>query len=638
MVKGEVSIKLIITSRNEHFEIEKPADVVLFWNSYQEEGNFLSLPKIVEERREELREKVLDWVFQTGQSFTENSQFKSSNQMKNALKAWQFSPIAVKDPWICPEFGLAVKMLALEGLLLRLRPNEVVVNLTNLKVCASVSQLVQALEIDLSNIDTDRFMPLGRGVFRRVVNLSKVTFGAVRSVAGFTRFVANRWHLRKHRVMGGPVGRKELVLCNYFINFQFNSSEKGSSRFTSNYWGQIPELFAERGWNINWLHIYILNKNSASQNKNKTLVQRLNQNSENRETHRFLESTLSLKLFFKTISRAVGVWISLSRSLGLEKSFPALGNFIDSKLLFKDVYLRGLFSAEFLVNILRESLFDKFFQQVPDQQLLLYLFENQPWEQSLVRSWRAHHSSLAVGVFHDAPKFWNLRLYSHQKSNKNWDSQLEWSPNLLAVNSPRMIKTLQNFGISEHRLVEIEAARYLKFQDSYVSRHIKRQGGNPRVMIVPDGRAKVTEQMIFLIKQLHRSVLEKLDWSIKFHPNYIISREKLNFPVFCEVIEMPLDEVLSGVDIVLVSGDTSACIDAVLSGCRVIVVRNSADLNFSPMLGDLNTSFVDSPQSLENALISRSTKDGDHLDSPYFFIDQRLSRWKKLETKVSETI
>ena len=144
MVKEDFSIKLIITSENEHCEIEKPADLILFWNSYQEGGNFLSLPKIVEERREELREKVLDWVFQTGQSFTENSQFKSSNQMKNALKAWQFSPIAVKDPWICPEFGLAVKMLALEGLLLRLRPNEVVVNLTNLKVCASVSQLVQA--------------------------------------------------------------------------------------------------------------------------------------------------------------------------------------------------------------------------------------------------------------------------------------------------------------------------------------------------------------------------------------------------------------------------------------------------------------------------------------------------------------
>jgi len=98
----------------------------------------------------------------------------------------------------------------------------------------------------------------------------------------------------------------------------------------------------------------------------------------------------------------------------------------------------------------------------------------------------------------------------------------------------------------------------------------------------------------------------------------------------CEIVRVPLSEALSGADFVLTSSDTSASIDAAMAGCHVIIIRDPATLNFSPMLGDPQAAFAGSEVQIKNILLSEFKPYAANADSGYFFVGKDLERWKHL--------
>jgi surface carbohydrate biosynthesis protein (TIGR04326 family) len=625
-------MRLLVTSTNERISGDYKYSNLL-WDSYEEGDRLISLPALVESNREEIRKEILSWVFESGQVFMRAQQSRKKNFQKDKVNDWWFSKISLKDPWDSEEFGLAVKLLAVEKFLIDTHPDTIEIKVRDAKIRLALSQLSAALGIKVILSSTVSLRADGKFALRSL-SLFRLFLSCVRSFFGFALFLKGRWNLREKNRFRSEEKSKELVLCNYFVNFDTVSDKTSDPFFHSSYWGDVPRLFREDGWKINWLHIFMINNNVGSAAESVKYARTLNQNFGVDETHTFLESALSWRVVFKTLSDVARSWIETFRILKSPKIFPVLGQHINANYLFFEECRKGFFSTNFFVNTLRSHLFEDYFRYLSDQRLLLYLCENQSWEKTLVHSWRNRFKNPIVGVFHFVPKFWDLRLYNDSRANAahaRWD---HLTPDFWAVNSPGMLEMQKNLGVSPGRMLPVEAVRY----QVGAKADIRRESRSPRkkILILTDFRESVSDQMLSLIKSVNHSTLRQFDWSIKFHSNFELSHQELSFPVECRITSEPLESELKNTDIALVSSDTSAGVDAAIAGCTILIIRDPTSLNYSPMSKDSEVGFIDSALELEKKI---QTKLGAYRwknKNPYVFLDPDLTKWKDLISRFSQ--
>ncbi|MDC1071579.1 hypothetical protein OAR43_00020 [Gammaproteobacteria bacterium] len=625
-------MRLLVTSTNEGLS-NGYRDVNLLWDSYEEGDRIISLPGLVELNREEIRTEVLSWVYESGQAFMRAQQSRKINSQNNKVNDWWFSKISLKDPWDSEEFGLAAKLLAVEKFLIDAHPDVVEIKVKDTRIRSVLAQVSADLGIKVIlsnnvNLRTDVKFVL------RTRSLLRLSLSCLRSFFGFFRFLKERWKLRVTSRVWAEAKSKELVLCNYFINFDTGLDTTSPQFFDSKYWGEVPRLFQDEGWKINWLHIFMTNNKIGSAAESMKHINALNQAMGGQESHTFLESALSWRIVFKTLSDVLGSWIETVRILKSTEIFPVLGHNVGANHLFFEEFRKGFFSTNFFVSTLRLHLFEHYFRHVPKQQLVLYLYENQSWEKALIHSWRNCSNRPIVGVFHFVPKFWDLRLYNDPRANDDHAKVSHFTPDFWAVNSPGMLEIQKILGVSASRLLQVEAVRY----QVGAKTNIRPASKSPKkkVLILTDFRQSVSDQMLLLIKGVNYSTLRQFDWSIKFHSNFELSKEDLAFPVDCQITSETLKSELETTDIVLVSSDTSASVDAALAGCAILIIRDPTSLNFSPMSNDSGVVFIDSSLELEKKIKTKLRAYRWEDDNPYLFLSPNLIKWKDLISKFSQ--
>ena len=602
-------------------------DKIICWTGYSESDNLLSLSHFVENHREELRAQILAWLFSLSQSVVSGDRLETIFSTRSDDSDWWLSGLASKSPWDSAGLVTAVKLAALEKLLLQLQPSHIDIDIQDKEIGVTVRDLAEATGIcsSLRHIQPDAYVR--RNWKRRA--LQHPILLALRGVIGFGKFVKARWKLRDSRLSPSRDSQKELLICNYLTNFEVEKKNNmGRPLFQSGFWGDLPNLFADAGWRLNWIHIFMTNGPVESAMKASGFVNNLNEMSGEDETHRILESEISIRIIIDVLFRMIKIWTVLFRLRSMHWRFPVLGRHVNVERILRKDWYAGFLGSEFLVSLLRKRLFDQVLSKMSDQRLCIYLFENQAWEKGLVWAWRKNAHGTLVGVTHASTRFWDLRLHDDPVANARINEHNSHLPDLIAVNSPYTLEEFKTEGFAEDRLVPCEAVRYAWAEGEVQRKPDGNRLNRRRILLLTDSRKGKTDQMLALVRNLTPQTLKKFSWVLKFHPNYVLSSEELSFPAEFSIVDSDMRSALTRVDLVIASSDTSASLDASLVGIRVIILRDGQSLNFSPMLGSPMAQFVDNLSGLETALKEAQDRKVTSLGS-YFFLERGFPRWRQ---------
>ena len=90
---------------------------------------------------------------------------------------------------------------------------------------------------------------------------------------------------------------KNFLIVNYLLNYDSHLLNNGI--YYSDYWGDLPVILKNKGYIINWLHVF----GDSSKNLDQFIKQTnlISNNSNNNEHHFFLENQFNIKIYLQVI-------------------------------------------------------------------------------------------------------------------------------------------------------------------------------------------------------------------------------------------------------------------------------------------------------------------------------------------------
>ena len=267
-------------------------------------------------------------------------------------------------------------------------------------------------------------------------------------------------------------------------------------------------------------------------------------------------------------------------------------------------------------------------QAIPKQKMGFYIYENQPWEFALLHFWRAAGHGNMIGVPHTTQRFWDLRYHRDVRCYDRDPTGLGFPvPNQLAVNGPLSEASLLSGGCPKERLVDVEALRYLHLGQKSTVRKPRPLGLGLRVLICGEFLSDNNVQLCKWIKLAIPNMAENTSFIFKPHPAYPVHEQFLkSLPI--EVRHEPIHDLLKKCDVMFVTGNSGAAVDAFCVGVPVVQMSDGAAFNTSSLRGVAGIIIVNSPEALAEALTNVLTH--EFLPPKLFNLDPDLVRWRQL--------
>ena len=607
---------------------------VLYWRRFDKSPGSISVPSYIESNAERIRSKYLAFIHDLGESKINAKRIIDHLDMGNGFSFWWMTLLAEKCPLKSPGIYDALRLLALEEILIEKKPSRFVCNSANRDTATAIKVLCKNLSIDFSwsaypkkkalwtSQRIYRFLPYPLQGFLSLIKYLKV-----------------RSHLRKLRVPAWFSGDMSILLCSYFIHLDPDKCAKG--RFYSKLWEALPIYIQDKGWRINWLQHFLTSALIPNTEKGVKWLRNFNSDPGKQGYHAFIDSYLSLGI----ILRVVKHWLWLNFISWRLRSIPSAFSPNDSA-----VYLWPVLSHDWktaivgnvgIRNLVLYELFNAALKSIPRQTAGLYICENQGWERAFLHAWHHYGHGQIIGVQHATAPFWHLYYFTDPRSineNKNCAVPL---PHLFAVNGPVAWKEFINGGYPETLLTKVEALRYqniAKAKDKKNKSAKKRIGSKLQVSEMVDINVLVLGDMIpssmhnFLqmIETAMKSIPAGYSFSFKPHPGYDVNLSE--YPALhMTKVNGALDLILSEYDIALSVNSTSAFVDAYQAGLPVIVTLDGAELNLSPLRNQPDVYFVSTPKELAGVILNLKDHTNTYpANENYFFLDEKMPRWNNL--------
>jgi surface carbohydrate biosynthesis protein (TIGR04326 family) len=584
------------------------------WNSYffSKKNSIFSLPKIINENQDNLKSKYLKLIFNLGKIKINDKSLVDCLEIRPNLSYWWMTLLSEKCNGIkSPQIDNAIKLLAFEEWLNSSHYSKILFKSSNVELAEAVRILSHNHGVDFEWYQLKNMSNNYRGIKYLFYKLP-VSFQAL--VWLMNRLI-HRWNLKGAGVREWKNSKATITVVSYLFNLHPESAKKGI--FMSNYWTVLPDELKKNNLASNWLHLYNQDTVLPSSKSARTLINKLNNSDSKDQVHTTLDSFLSIKVVINVLRD----WVVLLRlNLKIKKLLSKSSGFLWP--LMKSDFDSSMLGAIAINNLLNLNLFQKAMSLVPEQDKGFYLQENHAWEYSFISSWRSsNHGACLVGIPHTTIKYWDLRYFfdkqSYSKGIFNCSLPL---PDYVGVNGKDAKKMLISNGYPKHKILEVEALRFLYLKDIETVGAIN----NQQVLILSGNNVK--NQM-----KLLNSANDLLNDSIKFviktdpwNPIILSESQKLRMNLTTDSIS----ELLGKYNVVYTDNITSAAADAFCMGKRVITALDPSKLNQSPLLGYKDVLFVSSPEQLAEALNGFSNF--GHVKRDFFYLDPDLPRWKRL--------
>jgi surface carbohydrate biosynthesis protein (TIGR04326 family) len=428
--RGDVSITLWDSSADP----PEDAGQVYRWNGYAEKDSVHALLQYADTHGERLRRKYLAWVHELGESRIRGKRLIDVLALEDGLSYWWMTLFVEKSPWKSPAIVDAIRLLALEEIVLQEKPDK-------LRLVSANRNLHEVLRGLCRNLDIayewqrvpDKPRPLSlTGIYRALPVPAQ-------ALVNLGRYLWERWPLRRAEKSGWFAGDEALFVCSYFTYMVPHQAVAG--HFHSRHWEDLHGLMGKLGLSGNWLQHYYPHDAVPNPRVAMEWVQRFNQQRQEEGFHTFLEAYLSWRI----VARALKRWLKLNliswRLSEIKQAFCPQGSNLSLWPLMRGDWYASMRGPVAILNLLWIELFDEALHDLPHQKKGLYLYENQGWERALIHAWRKHGHGQLIAVAHGSNRrFWDLRYFTDSRTVRSSGPRSMPQPDLVALNGKTAIQ------------------------------------------------------------------------------------------------------------------------------------------------------------------------------------------------------
>ena len=595
--------------------------IVVKWNGYEETDGSVSIFRYINDNKTALKEKYVGWIQQLGQFRVDGLTVEEHLRIEKDFSLWWMSLLVEKSIWKSPAIANAIKIFALEEIILKYSPATVSLVSGNPKLQKVVKDMCAVLQKDYDYKYTPRKSRRGLNLREIYDNLPLL----LKAVIYFTVYILSHRPFRKMKKKEWHDGNRNIFFCSYFFNIDQDRAAKGE--FLSFYWHQLHEIIREAGYTTNWLQIYVKNERIKTAGQAVEMANRFNADSNRQGVHAFHDQYISSSVIRKTFSRYLRLYF-LKKKLNVKAAFTPVGASFSLWPVLKQDWYESVAGAVAINNLLSHALFDKAMAEVPYQRKGFYLFESQAWERAFIAAWRRNGHGKLFAVPHSTRSFWDLRF---QNSTTEMTASIP-EADFIAINGNASRSVFLAEHYTPEKLVPCEALRFghLMQYSSDVVKNGKKTGRPVRLLVLGDYLGIETVRILKQLERIAPHISFPVSFAVKPHPNHTVSGA--DYPgIVLEVVTGQIGEVLANFNIAYASNTTSAAVDAYLAGLKMLVSLDEDQLNVSPLVGNSDVFFVRSDKALLDALTNMSELQiNDSRDVDFFYLDPAFSAWKKL--------
>jgi len=601
--------------------------MVLLFNRYKEDDEQASVLNIIDEKADELRKDYLQLIRDFGEEKINGRRIIDHLEVDSGLSLWWMTLLAEKNPIKSKTMQYCLRLMAVNLHIREIQPESIEFYSIN-------SDIVEAIE-GLCNSLQRPFIHKSKNIKDKDWDLKRIYRGLPHVIQGplfLAYYVLKNWSLRKVPKPEWFDGDSAIFIFSYFFNLDQEACS--NNRFYSRQWESFPEYLVQKGRNINWFHHYLSFPDGPDKSTAIHWLGEFNNLPQKHNLHIFLASYLSAKIVIKTLfqwMRTVLIMVRNNRSIEALSSTNPKGWLWP---IMRNDWRCSVLGRVAIQNFLWVNLFDVAMGDLPKQDMGIYLCENLEWERIFVHYWKKYGHGRLIAVQHATIRYWDLRYFDHPQVWESKDILAKPLPDQIAVNGPLAWDILKNAGQPMFRLVKVEALRYLhleKFKSIRATKNytIDKVKTPKELLILGDSVNQTTTAMLRLLESANTIFKDGYSLSFKPHPANPINLG--NFPhLNMTYTDAPLEKLLLRCNCVICSIYTSASIEAIAIGLPVITILDSQELNFSPLLGVPDTSFVSNIGELNSALVDQFQKQVAVKSQNYFWTNHELPRWTAL--------
>jgi len=604
---------LIVDADLDHLDASRYR-VVLSGNAEQAD---VVIAAYIDDNGERLRKKYLEFTASLAGREISGKKLTDLMVLKNGASFWWMTLLAEQNLWKSPAIIDALKVFALEEIISERKPESVLYAGPDSALFEVLSELCLSRDIPI------RWQKTAAGS-----RVQKVKSSRLYHVLHALYFLFRQAILR---LQSGPAildlskgGRRNVVLCNYLDQIDVPYCLEHGLR--SPYWGRMDEILEEKGFRVSWLHLPVPSSSFSSRGEMKDFLDTINKRSPEKEQHTLIHSYLTTGIFFRVLCKYLKLALMVSRTGNVKAMFVPDDHQHSLFPLFVQDWYASFYGSCAMEGLLFLALFDRAVSRAETPHCCLYLLENQAWERSLLFAWRSHQSGRILGVQHSMVRFWDLRYYMCEHPATSGIP----APDLTLVNGGQAMEMMRGAGFPDEKIEAVEALRYENLKEAREKR-TRTVREECSILLLGDYVEETMDKMVEMIACLPDGLLARFRLVITPHPNHPIDAVRYKRLSY-SVVYSELDKILHEHTACIASNLTSASVDAVVTGAPVIIISEPEEMNFSPLRDFDGAVFADSPDKLEDAILSvlDDTQAPDAVGHEFFYLDSELPRWNAI--------
>jgi len=597
---------------------------VVLWQGAAGEPGVRSLTHYIEIHADEIRRRYLAWSHDLGETRVFGRRLRERFNLADGTSFWWLSMFVEQSSWKQRSLEALLKLFALELLLEREAPAELIfrgsdreVNLILRSICRR-----RGVRYQWSKVPRKRRFALQAAV-RGLPRL-------LQGIMALAYFISVRLALRRSPRPVAVVSAERILICGPFANH--DASARGAGAFTSRYWGTLPRMLAQDGFEVDWLHYFYAHDRVPTARGARKALRQIHDNSARAVAHSFVESYLPVLRLMTIFVR----WLAIAAEsvvvgLCLRSRFAKDPRESYWPLIHDDwaKTFRGFGSVQ---NLFYDACFDHALKISGRYDECIYLMENQSWERSLARAWHKHQHGRLTGVAHSTIRFWDLRYHCDPR---RYDSAYRSSlpaPDCVALNG-RVARQEYLETCPERELVaDCEALRYLHLVPG-TPRDLTdlARGEELRILVLGDYTQERTDALVGVAEGVRGRTGVPIALWVKAHPSCPVDVSRYPHSAL-RIVNDPVAGLVSSVHLVLASNTTSAALEAYVCGARVLVFDDRSGVNYSPLRRVQGASFIRDANDLRSAIesLQLGTREEERRQTEVFFnIDPDLPSWRR---------
>lgn len=594
-------------------------DLVL-WRSVSSNRNIVSIPRLVDDWSDSIREEYLAWIFHLGNYKIGEKSIKESLLISNSISAWWLGLIVEKSNFSKSIYiNEIIRILTFKKWLKNKKISKITLYTSSNKLKNTFKRFCLKKKFLFESKTLQKNIKLNLG-FKKTFFLLPFY---LRGIIWFIYKIIYNFPLIIKNVSYWKNNEKKYIFISYLFNMK--NSDKENFLF-STYWGELPKKLKQNKTHTYWLHLYVRDKYLKNPYQASKLIDKLNKNNI-LQKHLTIYSFMNLKVIYKIFID----WLRMLkriRKIAFHKNFPIYKDF-DFWEFYKNDCYESFIGMTCIDNLIYLNLFQEALKSCNRFSAVTYLLENQGWEIAMLSVCKSLNIMKTIGFSHAASRYWDLRNFYDKREFIDKNNLSLPRPKILAVNSKFALDQFINFGYPKNQIKLVEALRHSYLRTNNISR-INNSKNKKTLLVLGDYENVNTKNQLLILNKLPKYILKNLEIIYKPHP-----ASTLNINIFSSLSmslrEESLSKLLPLSNLVYCGTVTSASVDAFAFGSKVIIFNDPKILNLSPLRKFKDVTFVMDSIQLEEAIVKFiSVNIYTANQRAIFELSEQLPLWKNL--------